>query len=108
MSSQLFKNKIPYDTILNIFEKYLLKEKDIFIFNKYVFKKMILDDKLHDFCNEVKNYYHKSKKGYIDKEHNYKTIATILRQICKYHDIVFTSKIKYLNSGYETVYSINL
>lgn len=108
MSSQLFKNKIPYETILHILETYLIKEKDIFIFNKYAFKKLVLDDKLDSFCDEVKEYYHKSKKNYVEKEHNYKTIATILRQICKYHDISFTSKIKYLNSSYETVYSIIL
>ena len=69
---------------------------------------MVLDEKLDDFCNEIKKYYHKSKKNYIEKHHNYKTIATILRQICKYHDINFTSKIKYFNSNYETVYTIIL
>ena len=37
---------------------------------------------------------------------NYKNFVTILRQICKFHHIPFTSTIKYDKSAYDISYSI--
>ena len=37
---------------------------------------------------------------------NYKNFVTIIRQICKYHHIPFTSNIKYSKSKYEIKYFI--
>ena len=36
----------------------------------------------------------------------YKNLITIIRQLCKYHHIAFTSVMKYNKSKYEIVYSI--
>lgn len=107
--SQIFKKKISDDVIEDFFKMYLGKEDDNYIFNKYIFKKMVLDERVEEFCNFLCPYYHKSKINiYIEREHTYKTIATILRQLCKFNNINFYSKIKYLNSGYENNYYIQL
>ena len=39
---------------------------------------------------------------------SYKNIITIIRQICKYHHIPFTNRIKYEHSKYEIIYIIYL
>ena len=36
----------------------------------------------------------------------YKNFVTLIRQICKYHHIAFTSVMKYNKSKYEIIYSI--
>jgi len=109
MYSQLFKNKIPEQIIHEIINNNFVKEGNNYIFNKYVFKKMVYEEKIKEFCERVEPYYHNSKKKYIDKqEHTYISLATVIRQICKYHNINIVSKIKYSNSTYETMYYINL
>ena len=37
-----------------------------------------------------------SQKFYVERKMTYKNFVTILRQICKYHNIPFTTNIKYL------------
>jgi hypothetical protein len=107
--SQIFKEKISRDIIEELFETYLGKEDNKYVFNKYIFKKMVLNENLEDFCSILSPYYHKSKLNiYVDRVHTYKTIATLLRQICKFNNINFNSKIKYLNSSYETNYYITM
>ena len=47
-----------------------------------------------------------SKKMYVEREMKYKNLITIIRQICRYHHIPFSSNIKYSKSKYEITYSI--
>lgn len=109
MYSQLFKNKIPEEIIHQLIDTNFVKEGDIYVFNKYVFKKMTYEEKVKNFCECIEPYYHNSKKKYVKKEeHTYKSLATVIRQLCKYHEIDMKSKIKYSNSTYETMYYINL
>ena len=51
-----------------------------------------------EFYNNLREYYQKSKHIYLDREFNYKTFTTVLRQLCKYTQITFDSCIKYKNS----------
>ena len=43
---------------------------------------------------------------YVEREMKYKNLITIIRQICRYHHIPFSSNIKYSKSKYEITYSI--
>lgn len=108
MVNQIFKKKIPLERISDFIKDVSIFEKGIYIFNKYCFKKSILNNKINDFLNSIKEYYHVSKKYYIEREINYVRFATILRQICKQHNIYIFSKIKYHNSTYENIYFIDL
>ena len=55
---------------------------------------------------KIKNHYFPSKQNYVTRKMTYKNFITILRQICKYHHIPFTSTIKYDKSTYDISYSI--
>ena len=56
--------------------------------------------------DNLKKYYFKSKHHYLERDSTYKNFVTIVRQICKYHHIPFTSDIKYSKSKYEIKYFI--
>ena len=55
---------------------------------------------------ECKPYYHLSKRKYLEKKVTYNSFTTVLRQICNYNKIIYTSQIKYDKSKYEIVYYI--
>ena len=61
-----------------------------YIFSKEAFKRIKLEKKENDFCDELKNYYFPSKYHYLERDKTYKNFVTIIRQICKYHHIPFT------------------
>lgn len=106
-SNQFFKNPIPQNIIFSFFEKNCssINQKS-FIFNKEAYKRSKLNETLNIFLDLIKNYYHTSKVKYIDNCTNYKKLLTIIRQICKYHNIEYTSKIQYFTSNYESQYTI--
>jgi len=59
-----------------------------------------------EFCETIKNYYHLSKQFYLERKMTYNSFTTILRQICKNNNIMFTSQIKYNESKYNIDYLI--
>lgn len=107
MSVQIFKSKIPTEILIHFLENIsCLKNKNYYLFNNDAFKKGLFNDKIQEFIESIKSFYHFSKQKYVDGEMNYKKMATILRQICKYNNITYTSKIKYEKSAYEIQYFI--
>ena len=107
MVNQIFKKKIPLEIIEEFIKENSILEKSKYMFNKYCFKKSMLEKKIHIFLECIKPYYHLSKKYYIDRDMTYVRFATILRQLCKLHNISIESKIKYFNSTYENIYFIS-
>lgn len=59
-----------------------------------------------DFLKELIPHYHLSKRFYLERELTYNSITTILRQICKSHELQIISKMKYSDSNYIIEYSI--
>jgi hypothetical protein len=109
MSKQIFKNPPPINLLKELLENIAIKEGGVYRLNKYCFKKAILDNKIEPFINNIVEYYHKSKKKYvIKKKQTLTSLVTIIRQICKFYDIKISSKIKYHNSIYETIYYIHM
>lgn len=74
--------------------------------NKDAFKKGIFNDIIPIFLEECKEFYHLSKQKYIDKKLTYNAFTTVIRQICNSNKIIYTSKIKYINSTYDIIYYI--
>ena len=107
MVTQIFKKIIPLETIEEFIKENSILEKNKFIFNKYCFKKALMNDKINSFLENIKPYYHVSKKYYVERDMTYVRFATILRQLCKLHNIIIESKIKYYNSTYENIYFID-
>ena len=106
MSSQIFKKGYPKENLLEFLERYAEKKTTYYYFTKASFKKAVFEKSVVSFCQILKNYYYSSKYKYLDKTQNYRSFITIIRQICKYHHMAFTSKIKYDKSNYEIVYYI--
>ena len=106
MTSQIFKNAIPKTLFLNFMDSCAVKKTNYYVFSKTVFKSAQYQELVEPFLNAIKEYYFNSKQYYVTRNMNYKNFITILRQICKYHHIPFTSTIKYDKSSYEISYSI--
>ena len=76
------------------------------MFDSISFKKGIFTEEINIFLEECKPYYHLSKRKYLEKKATYNSFTTVLRQICNYNKIIYTSQIKYDKSKYEIVYYI--
>lgn len=108
--SQLFKNPYPAEKL----KEYILKlcehvDDSSYIFSKACFKRAQMTGLAAEFITDVCPYYHKSKQKYADVSAiNYKLVANVLRQLCKFHNIHMESKIRYDKSSYEIEYFIHL
>ena len=106
MNSQLFKKKYPKENLFLLLDKYCEKYSNYYKLSKAAYKKAKMDDNIKPFFKELKEYYYPSKHFYLTRDDTYKNLITIIRQICKYHLIAYTSNIKYSKSKYEIIYYI--
>ena len=104
--SQIFQNNYPKLDFFVFLDKYCEKKNKQYSFSKESFKRIKLEEQIKSFCENLKKYYFKSKYNYLEREQTYKNFVTIVRQICKYHHLPFTSNIKYSKSKYEIKYFI--
>ena len=104
--SQIFQKNFPKEKLFEFLDKYCNKKKNKFTLNKASFKKAKLDNNVLPFCDDLKKYYYPSKHHYLERDMIYKNFITIIRQICKYHHLAFTSNIRYFKSKYEIEYFI--
>tara|TARA_Y100000389_G_C17373566_1_gene470371 strand:- start:37 stop:429 length:393 start_codon:yes stop_codon:yes gene_type:complete len=107
--SQNFKKIYNINKFFDIIMKYCNNErKNEYIFSPIAYKKLIYNKQLEPFISELKEYYHKSKQFYINRELTYKNTLTIIRQILNSLYIPYTSKIIYNKSKYSINYIIYL
>ena len=106
MSSQIFKDAPPQKLLFNFLKAVCVETNNKYVFSKATFKKAQMEKKIEPFCETLQEYYYKSKLFYLTRHMIYKNFITIIRQLCKYHHIAFTSTMKYNKSKYEIVYSI--
>jgi hypothetical protein len=106
MSTQIFKKDIPNELIFNLLEHICIKNEKHYILNSDSFKKGIFNNTIQEFFELCKPYYHNSKKKYLDKKLTYNSFVTVVRQICNYNKLTYTSQIKYNKSSYDIVYII--
>lgn len=106
MSTQIFKNQIPNNMLFQLLDKICLKNEKYYTFNIESFKKGLYNEDIQKFLKECIPYYHLSKRKYLEKKLTYNSFATVLRQICNYNKITYTSQIKYDKSTYNIIYYI--
>ena len=106
MTSQIFKSAVPNNKLFDFLEAISVKGEKKYIFNKNAYKKAVMDNKLQEFVNACKPYYYASKQKYLERKMTYPTFVTILRQICNFNKVVYTSQIKYYKSDYDIEYHI--
>jgi len=128
MSSQIFKYKLPLELLVELLDKISynstplattpedhpftsgyessLQTSKHYTIDNNSYKKGIFNESIVSFIEKCKPYYHVSKYVYLDRKMSFNNFITILRQICKYNNIVYTSKIIYDKSKYNIIYYI--
>ena len=104
--SQIFKTKIPNETLFTLLDEIALKSTKYYIINNIAYKKGVFNEIISKFIEPCKPYYHKSKLKYLERTLTYSSFITIIRQICNCNNIKYTSTIKYDKSKYDIYYYI--
>ena len=107
MSTQIFKKNVPNEVLFNILDELCVKNDKYYIFNIDSFRKGVYKDLIPNFLETCKPYYHISKRKYLEKKLTFNSFITVLRQICNFNKITYTSQIKYDKSNYSIIYYIS-
>jgi hypothetical protein len=107
MSSQLFKTVLSRDVFIEFLKLNCELLDNAYIFSIDSFKRGIFNNSIPTFLDQLKDVYRESKHRYIDAKPTFKSIATVLRQICKHLEISYVVQIKYTKSTYSMIYTIN-
>lgn len=106
MTNQIFKREIPKSILYNLLEKICLKTDKYYYVDFNCYKKMLFLDLKTSFLEELNDYYHLSKKFYLERDFTYTSFINIIRQICKFGRYRFESEIKYSHSEYYINYLV--
>lgn len=106
MSNQIFKSGVPSSLLFELLEKISLKSEKCYTVNNNSYKKGVFTKDITTFLEECSPYYHISKRKYLDCKLTYNSFTTVIRQLCKFNNIKYTSQIKYDKSKYDIVYYI--
>ena len=104
--SQIFKKEVPTEILMKLLEGTSQKNKNHYLFDNAAYKKGILNNLIPEFMKDCSPYYHGAKQKYLEKKICYTTFTTVLRQICKFNKITYTSQIKYDKSLYNIDYYV--
>lgn len=106
MSSQIFKTPVPTELLFTLLESIALKTNNCYVFDNNAYKRGIFHNLLEAFLEECKPHYYISKRKYVEKKMTYNSFVTVVRQICNFNKITYTSQIKYDKSNYDIIYYI--
>ena len=106
MNSQIFKKIVPKEILYNLLKQICIYNNEYYVINKISYKKALYLDLIDPFLSSLLIYYHISKQHYLKKKQTYTSFITIIRQLCKFHNLKYISKILYSNSDYNIVYHI--
>ena len=106
MPNQIFKKHMPIEMILDLLESICVKNEKHYILNNTSFKKGLYNETIPNFLIKCSEFYHNSKKTYLEKKLTYNSFITVVRQICNLNKITYTSLIKYDKSSYDIIYYI--
>ena len=106
MSHQIFKKNFPIEIIMKLLDSICVKNEKHYILNNSSFKKGLYNESIKNFFVECNDYYHNSKKKYLERKLTYNNFITVVRQICNFNKITYTSQIKYDKSSYDIMYYI--
>lgn len=104
--SQTFKKSFDKGGLFYLLEKLCVKKDKYYIYDLTSYKRGELTNDNTIFIELLKPYYHKAKLFYLNRKITYSGMCTIIRQICKLHSIMFTTKIVYSKSKYNIPYYI--
>lgn len=106
MPSQIFKEHIPIEYLMTFLQKNCENRSHTFIFDHAAFKRSKLNESIRNFLDNIRPYYFSAKQVYIDRKLHYSSFCTIIRQICKYNNVGYSTHMVYNRSDYEIIYHI--
>ena len=98
--SQVIKPGLSIQVLYNLVGVYVSTNK-LFV-TKTLYKKVVVNNTCAIFLQTITPFYHKSKQFYCLRTMTYKRWLTILRQLCKYFKLPYTSTVRYHSSMYDT------
>jgi hypothetical protein len=104
--SQVFKTPVDKNIVFEFLEKTCGKTNTFYIFDINSYKRSQLDDNLKHFCESIKPFYFDSKKYYVERTIDFNKLCTIIRQLCNFNKITFSTHINYDKSKYNIIYYI--
>jgi hypothetical protein len=90
-----------------LLEKTAAKNETSYVIDIITYKKIKYENLHIDFIEKIKDYYHHSKRYYVDRVFSYNSFTNILRQICKLNNIPFSKNITYSNSKHYIEYFVD-
>lgn len=106
MTNQIFKKVIPKELLYELLDKICIKNEKYYLFDLNAYRKLMFYNLQDEFCDKIKDCYHIGKRMYVERKMTYNSFTTILRQICKSNNLMYTSKIKYNESKYNIDYFV--
>lgn len=107
MSSQVFKEIVPLETLFALLDKICNKGLDYYIIDENVYKLMMHNDYNIVFLAEILPYYRTSKQYFVTREFTYSSFANLVRQICNSNNYEIVGTKQYNHSTYSIRYIIN-
>lgn len=112
MVHKLFKELFPKTEFIEFLKKHAFiqttTEGCVFVITREIYKQLKYHGTLQEWYSLLLPYYYPSKQYYITRDTQYKSFATILRQLAKQYGYTFQSKIKYEKSQYTTDYHLHV
>lgn len=106
MCKQIFRKNVPPALLYELLSKICLKTEKYYCIDMNAFRKMTFHLYHEPFFRELLEYYHTSKQFYVTRPLTYNSFTTVIRQICKSNEIMFTSNLHYIHSKYNIDYFV--
>lgn len=107
MVNQIIQKEV--DIFESFVKQYFTHEKEYYIYNIEIYKKLLYESLMDPFLESLKNYYFKNKYYYLERNPmTFNYFNTILRQIFHKNNISIQKNIKYVMSKYQVEYFIYL
>jgi len=109
MKNQIFRSEVPKTLLFVLLDRLCMKTDKYYYIDYHSYRKFMFDEVSRDeWLQQVRPFYHESKRHYIDRKMTYNSFVNMIRQICKLNHIAFTSKIRYDKTSYNIDYYIFL
>jgi hypothetical protein len=106
-SSQIFKRPVPTSVLFSVLDEIATKTaNNAYVLNHDAYKRGLFTGAIDVFLEQCRPFYHTSKQRYLDRKKTYNAFITVVRQICNFCKLKYTSQIKYDKSKYSIIYYI--
>lgn len=97
--SKLIKPGLSISILKDAIDSYI--HSNMVHVNYAVYKELKHRGDTVSMLSQIKPYYFRSKQQYCTRNMTYLRFLTVLRQLCKYFNLVFSNKIIYYKGNYE-------